>query len=127
MPSRPRSRRLPGSAIRHTCFADHLRSLPASFRLFAAVDEDRAVRATSASGRFGTEATVIFVNTDPEWRGRGIGQAMTAAALRSARDCGALRAGLDASAAGARIYLRLGFQAITRTTRFSYNHRVDGH
>jgi hypothetical protein len=39
-------------------FADHLRSLPASFRLFAAVDQDGAVRATSASGTFGTEATV---------------------------------------------------------------------
>jgi GNAT superfamily N-acetyltransferase len=99
-------------------FAEYLRSLPASFRLFAALDRDGAVRATSASGTFGRDATVIFVNTDPEWRGRGIGQAMTAAALRAARDSGARRAGLDASDAGARIYRRLGFEAVTPTTRF---------
>jgi GNAT superfamily N-acetyltransferase len=99
-------------------FAEYLRSLPATFRLFAAVGHDGAVRATSACGTFGTEATVIFVNTDLEWRGRGIGQAMTAAAIRAAQDSGARRAGLDASDAGARIYLRLGFEAVTRTTRF---------
>jgi GNAT superfamily N-acetyltransferase len=108
----------PGISDPPDVFADYLRSLPASFRLFAAVDRDGAVRATSASGAFGTEATVIFVNTDPEWRRRGIGQAMTAAALRVARDSGARRAGLDASDAGARIYLRLGFEAVTPTTRF---------
>jgi GNAT superfamily N-acetyltransferase len=84
------------------------------------VDRDGPVRATSASGTFGTEATVIFVNADPEWRGRGIGQAMTAAALSAAEDSGARRAGFDASDAGARIYLRLGFEAVTRTTRFFY-------
>ena len=112
----------PGISDPPHVFADYLRSLPASFRLFAAVDRDGAVRATSASGTFGTEASVIFVNTDPEWRGRGIGQAMTAAALRVARDSGARRAGLDASDAGSRIYLRLGFEAVARTTRFFHTH-----
>ena len=112
----------PGIGDPPQVFADYLRSLPASFRLFAGVDRDGAVRATSASGTFGTEATVIFVNTDPEWRGRGIGHAMTAAALRAARDAGALRAGLDASDAGSRIYLRLGFEAVTQTARFFHTH-----
>ena len=43
---------------------------------------------------------------------------MTAAALRSALHRGARRASLDASNAGSSIYLRLGFEAVTRTTRF---------
>jgi GNAT superfamily N-acetyltransferase len=99
-------------------FADYLRSLPPAFRLFVAVDGGGAVRATAGSGAFGEEATAIFVNTQPEWRGRGVGRAMTAAALRSALQCGARRASLDASDAGSSIYLRLGFEAVTRTTRF---------
>ncbi|MGZ6562877.1 MAG: hypothetical protein ACXVH1_25435 [Solirubrobacteraceae bacterium] len=65
-----------------TVFAEYLRSLPPTFRLFAAIDSRGDVRATSGSGVFGRYATVIFVNTDPDWRGRGIGQAMTARARR---------------------------------------------
>jgi len=76
------------------------------------------VRATSGSGAFGAEASVIFVNTQPDWRGRGIGQAMTVAALRVAQDHGARRASLDASAAGLSIYRRLGFETVSSTTRF---------
>lgn len=53
--------------------ANYLRSLPAVIQLFAAVDGDGVVRATSASGAFGAEATVMFVNTHPDSRGRGIG------------------------------------------------------
>jgi GNAT superfamily N-acetyltransferase len=99
-------------------FADYLRSLPPAIRLFAAVDGDGTVRGTSGSGAFGAEANVIFVNTDPGWRGRGIGQAMTAAALLAARARGARQACLDATDAGRSIYLRLGFEAVARTTRF---------
>lgn len=100
-------------------FADYLRSLPRSIRLFAAVDADGVVRATSGAGAFGKEASVMFVNTDPNWRGRGIGKAMTAAALRAAQGSGARRACLDATGTGLQIYVRLGFEAVTRTTRFS--------
>lgn len=100
-------------------FAAYLRALPAAIRLFAAVDRDGTVRATSGSGVFGMEASVMFVNTDPDWRGRGIARAMTSAALRVARDSGAQRACLDATGAGLRIYQRLEFEAVTRTTRFS--------
>lgn len=99
-------------------FADYLRSLPAAIRLFAAVDADGVVRATSGSGAFGSEASVIFVNTEPGWRGRGVAQAMTAAALRAAQRSGARHAGLNASDAGLRIYLRLGFETVAPTTRF---------
>jgi len=76
------------------------------------------VLATAGWGAFGEEATVIFVNTQPDWRGRAIGRAMTAAALRSALHGGARRASLDASYAGARIYRRLGFDVVSATTSF---------
>jgi len=61
---------------------------------------------------------VIFVNTHPDWRGRGVGQAMTAAALRAAQNSGARRACLDSSDAGLSIYARLGFKTVARTKRF---------
>jgi ribosomal protein S18 acetylase RimI-like enzyme len=97
---------------------DYLRSLPPTFRLFAAVDDDEAVRATSAAGVYGSYASVIFVNTHPEWRRRGIGRAMTGAALGAARDAGATQACLDATAAGSGIYARLGFEVAAEITRF---------
>lgn len=99
-------------------FAEFLRSLPDSFRLLAAVDRDGKIRATSGYGVFDQYATVIFVNTDPDWRGRGIGQMMTAQALSAAQRAGATRACLDASDVGRSIYLRLGFRAAGRLTRF---------
>ena len=43
-------------------------------------------------------------------RGRGLGTAMTAPALRHARERGACRACLTATAAGQGIYERLGFE-----------------
>ena len=97
---------LASSAINDPAHAlsEYLRSLPPAIRLLAAVDGSGVIRATSAAGTFGTAATVMFVNTDPDWRRRGIGQAMTAAALRTARAGGAVRACVDASDAGARIY-----------------------
>ena len=98
--------------------ADYLSSLPPAMRLFAALDGNGAVRATSGSGAFGAEARVFFVNTDPDWRRRGIGQAMTAAALRSAQNAGARRACLDASDAALPIYQRLGFEIVARATQF---------
>jgi ribosomal protein S18 acetylase RimI-like enzyme len=101
--------------------ADFLRSLPAEMRLFAAVDGDGVVRATAGSGAFGRHASVIFVNTDPTWRGRGVGGAMTAAALRAALQSGARHAGLDATEAALRIYQRLGFEVVAPASRFSHS------
>jgi len=98
--------------------AGHLRSLPPPTRLLCALDEGGAVRATSGATTFGAEGHVFFVNTDPDWRGRGIGRAMTAAALHACRRAGARRASLDASDAGQSIYLRLGFDIVSPTTRF---------
>ncbi|WP_036725382.1 GNAT family N-acetyltransferase [Patulibacter minatonensis] len=108
----------PDIPVSAAALADELRSLPAAVRLFAAVDAGGTVRATSGSAVFGIQADVLFVDTDPAWRGRGIGAAMTAAALRDATARGARIALLDATDAGAGIYRRLGFAPLGRTTRF---------
>lgn len=102
----------------YTVLSDHLRAMPPAIRLFAATDADDVPRATSGCGVFGAEATVVFVNTDPDWRRRGIGSAMTSAALGAARGSGARQACLDASDAGLAIYSRLGFKALPPITRF---------
>lgn len=70
---------------------------------------DRPVATTSlffAAGVVG----VYLVSTHPDARGRGIGAAITAAALRDATDLGYQTAVLNSSAAGHSIYRRLGFQ-----------------
>jgi ribosomal protein S18 acetylase RimI-like enzyme len=108
----------PASGDAPEAFAGYLRSLPASFRLFAAVAGDGAVRATGGAGAYGEHASVLFVNTDPDWRSRGIGRAMTATALRAARDAGATQAALDASEAAVSLYRRLGFELVGAATQF---------
>src|ERR1039457_6249911 len=99
-------------------FVDFLRSLPSETRLFAAADSNGVVRATSGFIAFGKEANVFFINTDQAWRGRGIGSAMTAAALRAAKDRGLRQASMDATNAGISIYLRLGFEVVGEARRF---------
>lgn len=100
----------------------YLRSLPSTVRLFAAVDSQGIVQATSGVDVVAPWATVIFVNTDPRWRLRGVGKAMTATALNAARAGGAEQACLNASDAGLSIYQRLGFETVARVTRFSRPH-----
>jgi len=98
--------------------AQFLRTLPSTFRLLAAVDSGGTVRATSGFGVFGCYATVLFVNTDRDWRGRGIGRAMSAHALIAAQRAGARQASLDASDAGRSVYRRLGFEIAGSVKRF---------
>ena len=95
-----------------------LRSLPGETQLLAAVDAEGCVRATSGWQLSGRHVRVILVDTEPAWQGRGVGTAMTSAALHAARVRGARVATLDASAAGQSIYLRLGFESVSQTTRF---------
>jgi ribosomal protein S18 acetylase RimI-like enzyme len=100
-------------------FAAFLSSLSPSVRLFAAVDEDGVPRATSGCDVFGEHARVFFVNTEPGWRRRGIGHAMTVAAVRTAASSGARRAVLDATDSGTPLYMRLGFEAAGRYVPYS--------
>jgi GNAT superfamily N-acetyltransferase len=98
-------------------FVDYLRSIPGTTYL-AAVDDESVVRATAAVATWGPTAGIFFVNTDPAWRGRGIGTAMTAAALRAGAALGATRACLDASELGLSLYVRLGFEVAGPLTQF---------
>ncbi|HST16739.1 MAG TPA: GNAT family N-acetyltransferase [Gaiellaceae bacterium] len=100
--------------------AEYLSGLPPSVQLFAAVDETGVARATSACHVFGPYAQVFFVSTEPAWRRRGIGGAMTACALRGAAALGARSALLHSTADGASLYKRLGFEAVGLLTRYSY-------
>lgn len=112
-------RAAPAGEVSTAELGEYLRSLPVGARLFAAVDGDGAVRGTSGSRTFGSEAYVFFVNTDPAWRRLGVGLAMTATALRCAAKSGATRASLDASGPGIPLYRRLGFTAVAEMTQFS--------
>ncbi len=96
-----------------------VRLLPAATQLLAAVDANGIVRATSGCQLSDHCAGVIFVNTDPAWRGRGIATAMTSAALIAAHRQGARAATLDASAAGRSVYLKLGFESVAQIDRFT--------
>jgi GNAT superfamily N-acetyltransferase len=107
----------PGITDPPDVFVSYLRRLP-STQLFAAVDEAGVVRATSGCEVFGEYARIIFVNTERAWRGRGIGRAMTVAALRAASSSGARRALLDATDDGTSVYARLGFETAGRLTRY---------
>jgi len=83
----------------------------APVQLFAAVDADGTIQATSAATASGTGGMVFGVGTMHAWRGQGVGTAMTAIAIRGAAELGATTLLLDATEMGARIYRRLGFVA----------------
>ncbi|MGX8904275.1 GNAT family N-acetyltransferase [Streptomyces netropsis] len=75
-------------------------------------DEPVACAATiEAQGRL----FVAFVATHPQWQRKGYGEAVTRKALHEgARATGLTRATLHATAAGAPVYPRIGFQPNTR-------------
>ncbi len=100
-------------------FLSYLRSLPPTTQLLAAVDAQRVVRATAGCSAQDADASAFFVNTDPQWRGKGVATAMTAFALAWGYRSGARMASLDASSAGLAIYVRLGFEPVSPTTLFS--------
>lgn len=99
--------------------AGFLAGLPSSVRLFAAVDGEGQVRATSACHVFGEYAQVFFVSTDVAWRRRGIGRAMTLGALRGAESLGARHAFLHSTEDGASVYTALGFEPVGSITRYA--------
>ncbi|MFI9724620.1 GNAT family N-acetyltransferase [Streptomyces sp. NPDC052396] len=80
-------------------------------------DEPVACAATiEAQGRL----FVCYVATDPRWQRKGYGEAVTRKALyEGARATGLTRATLHATAAGAPVYPRIGFQPNTRIHFYS--------
>lgn len=80
----------------------------AAWMHFVAFLDGKAVATTSVLIDGGL-AGIYFVATLPEARGRGIGAAVTRAAMRFARDRGATQAALQASELGYGVYRSLGF------------------
>ena len=70
--------------------------------------------ATSRLSLAGGTAGIYAVDTLPEARGRGIGRAMTLAALHAGREAGYRIATLQSSDIGYRIYHRIGFRDVFR-------------
>lgn len=86
--------------------------------LQAAMDADVALLVGSLDGepvatarltRYGTVAEILGVVTRPAHRGRGLGTAMTRAAMAEAARRGCTALTLNASELGLRLYQRLGF------------------
>jgi mycothiol synthase len=64
---------------------------------------------------------IVQVGVRPEWRGRGLGAALVAEALRRFRDAGCARVLLDVNVnnpGAARVYARLGFTLAGRRARY---------
>ncbi|MEV4754762.1 GNAT family N-acetyltransferase [Micromonospora sp. NPDC049559] len=80
-------------------------------RLAGRLDDGRVVGTAVAWLSHGL-LTLFFVGTQPEHRRRGIGAAMTRAALDLAAEHGVRTAALTASAAGEPVYRRLGFRTV---------------
>lgn len=83
-----------------------------SWRFFVGYDADRPV-ATAAAYVTDHIVTVEMVATRPEWRGRGAGAALTAAAAGAAPE---LPSALIASDLGRGVYADLGFEPMLRYT-----------
>lgn len=73
---------------------------------------------TSALYVTGATAGVYNVATLPDHRGRGFGEALTAAAARAGADRGATHAILQASQAGEPVYRRMGYATPDRYRQF---------
>ena len=69
----------------------------------------------------GTEAGALYcIATDPEYRRRGIGTALTREALRITRESGRRIATLQASSEGEPVYRSIGFETVARYRLFQF-------
>jgi predicted GNAT family acetyltransferase len=95
-----------------------LRMAARPVQLFAAVDREGSIQATSAAAASGTTGMLWGIGTMHDWRGQGVGTAMTAVAVHGAEDLEATTLLLDATEKGASIYRRLGFTAYGTTAEW---------
>jgi predicted GNAT family acetyltransferase len=95
-----------------------LRMAARPVQLFAAVDREGSIQATSAAAASGTTGMLWGIGTMHDWRGQGVGAAMTAVAVHGAADLGATTLLLDATDQGESIYRRLGFTAYGATVEW---------
>ena len=87
---------------------------PAGVRCFIA-ENDGTPAATVMSYPNGDDCAIYWVATDPSFQGRGLAKAAMTAALKAAVSDGFHTTTLQASKAGAPLYLRLGYQDLGRS------------
>ena len=88
-----------------------------SAHVFAVLEDDRPV-GFSELKRIGSQGEVASAYVVPERRGRGIGTAVTLAAIRAGRDYDDLFIGADDEDRPKHLYERLGFRAACVSTNF---------
>lgn len=105
-----------------TAFREVLQALPygpgTPMRYFLARERGQPV-GTSLLILAGGAAGIFSVITAPEARGRGVGAAVTHAALRVAREAGRRIAILESSRMGYNVYRRLGFEEYCKVGHFA--------
>lgn len=82
-------------------------------------DDQRSPVATALLMVGDPVAYLSFVATEPGYRRRGIGDAISRAAVSTAFESGASFVALDATPAGKRIYERMGFQTVGSYSDFA--------
>lgn len=80
---------------------------------------DGAPACTSMLSATGHVAGIYWVATLPEYRRRGFGEAITAAAVQGGACRGCSLASLQASKAGAPVYRRMGFETVLRYAKYA--------
>lgn len=107
-----------------TAFREVMQELPygpgTSMRFFLVRDGGQAI-GTSLLMVAGGAAGIFNVITAPEARGRGVGAAVTSAALRAAREAGQRIAILESSRMGYNVYRRLGFEEYCKIGHYAWS------
>lgn len=99
-------------AISHRLFPDSV--VDAAERIELTGFVDNIAVATSVTYMSGRDAGVYGVATDPAYRRRGYGEALTRAAVDAGGERGCTFASLQPSPVGRSMYERLGFRELTR-------------
>jgi GNAT superfamily N-acetyltransferase len=112
-----------------TAFRTLLQGLPfgpgSSLRYFLARERGEPV-GTSLACLSERAAGIFNVITAPEARDKGVGAAVTHAALRAAREGGHRIAVLESSTMGYNVYRRLGFEEYGKIGHYAWSGEVDG-
>ena len=96
-----------------------LATLPGSYMSYVATVNGEAVATASVFYDAGV-ANVVNVATLKDWRGKGIGAAVTLQPLLDAREQGYRVGVLQSSGMGYKVYQRMGFQEICRMNHYSW-------
>jgi GNAT superfamily N-acetyltransferase len=100
----------------HLFLTEQLHGLP-NVQLYLGRIEGEGV-CTSLVFVAGTVASIYWVATHEGHRSRGLGEAITWAAVAAGRDLGCRLAVLQASTMGAPVYARMGFETVAHYVRF---------